>query len=113
MQRTILVVVDPRVTDAQPVLERVAWLAARAGARLELFAADYDSDLDSGHAAWRTEPNAKERLLVTHRQRLEELARPLRARGADRADDGGEQACFHFGRTSTAASARRVTTNSD
>lgn len=81
--RTILAVVDPRATEEQPVLERAAWLAARAGADLELFACEYDSDIDAGHVAtvWIPEAGARERLLLQHRQRLEELAKPLRARG--------------------------------
>jgi universal stress protein E len=81
--KEILVVVDPRTTEDQPVIERAAWLAARSGASLELFGCDYDSDIDAGRVAkvWSIASDARERLLSLHRQRLEDLAKPLRAKG--------------------------------
>lgn len=81
--KTILVVVDPHTDDDQPVLERAAWLAERTGAALELFACDYDSEIDSGRIAtvWIPEPGAREQLLLRHRRRLETFATPLRGRG--------------------------------
>ena len=57
---TILVVVDPTAGSHQPALERAAWLAKQAGARLELFASEYDPDLDSARAA-AAAPAARER----------------------------------------------------
>jgi universal stress protein E len=83
MAPTILVVVDPATRDEQPVIERAAWLAARTGAALELFACDYDSEVDVGRVArvWTPPPGLRDRVLATHRQRLEDLAKPLRARG--------------------------------
>ncbi|HEX5046315.1 MAG TPA: universal stress protein [Gammaproteobacteria bacterium] len=83
--RKILVVVDPQTTDDQPVIERAAWLAAAAGAGLELFACDYDSDIDAGRVSqvFSIVSDARERVLSLHRERLETIAKPLRARGLD------------------------------
>ena len=80
---TILVVVDPHTDDEQPVLKRAAWLAEKTGAALELFACDYDADIDSGRIAtvWIPEPGARDHLLLRHRRRLETFATPLRGRG--------------------------------
>ncbi len=76
---TILVIADLNVRGAQSVLERAAWLATQAGARLELFACDYDPDLDAGRNAKSSGP--REALLARRRAQLEELASPLRRRG--------------------------------
>jgi universal stress protein E len=80
---TILVVVDLAAGPEQPVLARAGWLAKQGAARLELFACDYDSAIDSKRVerAWVPEPGAREQLLARHRRDLEELAKPLRARG--------------------------------
>ncbi|HUO66570.1 MAG TPA: universal stress protein [Gammaproteobacteria bacterium] len=82
-QKTIMVVVDPLTEEDQPVLHRAAWLAEKTGAALELFAADYDADIDSGRitTAWIPEPGAREQLLLRHRRRLENFASALRGRG--------------------------------
>ena len=82
-RNTILVVVDALAGPNQPVLDRAAWLAQHGGARLELFACDFDPDIDSGRLAtvWIPEPDAREQLLSRHRRALEELAKPLRDRG--------------------------------
>jgi universal stress protein E len=82
-ENTILVVVDPAAGQNQPVLARAGWLAKESGARLELFACDYDSAIDSGRLdrVWQPAPGAREQLLARHRRNLEELARPLRDRG--------------------------------
>jgi len=81
--KTILVVVDPHTDDDQPVLKRAAWLAEKTGAALELFACDYDAEIDAGRIAtvWIPEPGAREQLLLRHRRRLETFATPLRGRG--------------------------------
>lgn len=76
---TILVIADLAAGAAQPALERAAWLAKQAGARLELFACDYDPDLDSGRKAAGSGP--RDELLGRRRAQLEELAAPLRDRG--------------------------------
>lgn len=85
MSRTILVVVDPRASEPQPAVERAAWLAARAGASLELFACGYDSDVETGSVSkiWRSKPSAHDQLLQHHREQLERIAVPLRARGLE------------------------------
>ncbi len=82
-QNTILVVVDPAAGASQPVLARAGWLAKQSGARVELFACDFDAAIESGKidAAWGGEPGARERLLARRRQVLEELAQPLRDAG--------------------------------
>lgn len=81
--RTILVVVDPLTDDEQPVLERAAWLAEKTGAALELYACDYDADVDAGRIATVRipHPGAREELQLRHRRRLETFATPLRGRG--------------------------------
>jgi universal stress protein E len=82
-ENTILVVVDLTAGAHQPALARAAWLATQAGARLELFACDYDPDLDPGHVTtvWKTDAGPRERLLLQRRSQLEELAAPLRKQG--------------------------------
>jgi len=82
-ENTILVVIDLTAGPNQPVLARAAWLAQQGGARLELFACDYDPDIDSSSLAtmWKPEAGAREQLLLRHRRALEDLAKPLRGRG--------------------------------
>src|SRR5688572_29119337 len=81
--KQILVVVDPTTTEEQPVIERAAWLAKRTGASLELFACDYDANIDAGRVAtvWIPDAGAREQLLLRHRRKLDELAAPLREAG--------------------------------
>jgi universal stress protein E len=80
---TILVVIDPTAGSHQPALERAAWLARQADARLELFACDYDPDVDSVSSSLVGAPGtkAREAVLSRHRHHLEELAAPLRNEG--------------------------------
>lgn len=80
---TILVVIDLSAGSHQPALERAAWLAKQGGARLELFACEYDPDLDSGRVStvWRSDSGPRERVLLKRRGELEELAAPLRSQG--------------------------------
>lgn len=82
-ENTVLVVVDLTAGAHQPAVERAAWLATQAGARLELFACDYDPDLDDGHVTtvWRADAGPREQLLLRRRSQLEELAAPLRKQG--------------------------------
>jgi universal stress protein E len=82
-ENTILVVIDLTAGSHQPALARAAWLAKQAGARLELFACDFDPDLDGGHvsAVWKASPGPREHLLLKRRTQLEELAAPLRKQG--------------------------------
>jgi universal stress protein E len=81
--KQILVVVDPTTDEVQPVIERAAWLAKRTGAALQLFACDYDANIDARRVATVSISGAgvREQLLVRHRHKLEELAAPLRERG--------------------------------
>jgi universal stress protein E len=82
-EKTILVVVDLTAAADHPAVERAAWLAKQAGATLELFACEYDPDLDAGHVTtvWKADPGPRERLLLKRRSQLEELAAPLREQG--------------------------------
>lgn len=82
-EQTILVVVDLTSGAHQPALQRAAWLAKQGGARLELFACDYDPDLDTGPltTVWRANPGPREQVLLHRRSQLEELAAPLRKDG--------------------------------
>lgn len=80
--KKILAVVDVTSDEQQAGVDRAAWLAERSGASVELFACDYDADIDAGRVArvWATETGAREHLLERHRRKLEELAAPLRER---------------------------------
>jgi universal stress protein E len=71
---TILVVVDGTPSLRSPALERAAWLAKQAEARLELFACAYDPEIDVGRDA----PERREQALQQQRRHLEQLAAPLR-----------------------------------
>ena len=76
-ENTILVVVDAMAAPPSPALERAAWLAKQAGARLELFACAYDPDLDEG----RETAAAREQSVQQQCRHLEQLAVPLRQQG--------------------------------
>ena len=80
--KTILVIVDPYTDREQPVLSRAAWLAERFGAHLELFACDYDAEIDAGRVAtvWVPDAGLREQLLLRHRRQLESFAAALRGR---------------------------------
>ncbi|WP_349571713.1 universal stress protein [Azotobacter salinestris] len=79
--RQLLVVIDP-TQEAQPALERAAWLARHTGAALELLACEFEQALD-GSLLFddRQSEQARSALLTHRRARLEELAAPLRAEG--------------------------------
>lgn len=76
-ENTILVVIDAAAGTHPPALARAAWLAKQAGARVELFACEYDPDVDSGDAAAPT----REKILQQRCSALEDLAAPLRQQG--------------------------------
>ena len=80
--KTILVIVDPFTEQEQPVLSRAAWLAERFGAHLDLFACDYDAEIDSGQVAtvWIPDAGMREQRLLRHRRQLESFAAALRGR---------------------------------
>jgi universal stress protein E len=75
-ENTLLVVVDVAASH-HPALERAAWLAKQTEGRVELFACEYDPDVDSGRVA----PAAREQVLGQRRRNLEDLAAPLRQQG--------------------------------
>ena len=89
LDRTILVLVDPASTETQPVVERAIWLAQRCSADLELFAVDFDSNVNTGDGSRsKASDDVKpEQILSLHRQQLEALAGPARARGVEVAVD--------------------------
>jgi universal stress protein E len=72
-----LVVIDAAAGARQPALARAAWHANQAGARLELFAGEYDPDV----AASGVTAAAREEALQARRRQLEDLAAPLRQQG--------------------------------
>jgi universal stress protein E len=78
-QRRVLVVVD-HTASFHPAIERAAWLARRTSSPIELFISDYSPHLadarSHGVAAVATRT-----LINRHRQRLEQLAAPLRDEG--------------------------------
>jgi len=76
-ENTILVVVDTAAGVHQPALERAAWLAKQSQGRLELFACEWDPDIDAGRVA----PDARDTLLEQRQRTLDELATPLRQQG--------------------------------
>ena len=78
---TILCVIDPTV-DAQPALERAAWLSSRTGATLELLVCYYDEFLaGSRYIDSAALKEARMEVLESHKRRLEQLAAPLRNNG--------------------------------
>ena len=76
-ENTILVVVDTAAGSHQPALERAAWLAKQSAGRLELFACEWDPDVDAG----RVDADARDKLLEQRQRKLDEFAAPLRQRG--------------------------------
>ncbi len=79
--KRILVIVDPTAAS-QPALERAAWLAERLPAKLELFICDYAPHLvDQSVFDPSSLAAARKSLIASHVRRLEELARPLTAKG--------------------------------
>ncbi len=77
----IMSVIDP-TTDAQPALQRAAWLAGKTGAELELFVCYYNEYL-SGDRLFDSPSleKAREEIISGHRKYLEKLAKPLRESG--------------------------------
>jgi universal stress protein E len=76
-ENTILVVIDAAAGAHQPALERAAWIAKQAGARVELFACEYDADVDAGRGASASRDEA----VAQRRRALDERAAPLRQQG--------------------------------
>jgi universal stress protein E len=76
--KRLLVVVDP-TASFHPAIERAAWLAKRAPARVELFISDYSPHLSDTRSV--TAANSRAAALDRHRRRLEQLAEPLRTAG--------------------------------
>ncbi len=79
--RKILSVVDPTV-EAQPAMQRAAWLARRTGAELELLICYYNEYL-SGDRLFDSPSLEKARaeVIANHEQHLEAFAEPLRHDG--------------------------------
>jgi universal stress protein E len=76
-ENTILVVIDAATSPHQPALERAAWLAKQAGARLELFGCEYDPGVGASSVA----PAARGDSLQAQRGNLDALAAALRQQG--------------------------------
>jgi len=77
----ILVIVDP-TTGKHPAVDKAALLAQKLGARLELYICDTKASREVRMAAQGAK-RADEPFLVNLKALLEDLARPLRARGVD------------------------------
>jgi len=79
----IMSVIDP-TTDAQPAMERAAWLARNTGAALELFICYYNEYL-SGDRLFDSPSleKARQEIIGGHEKRLETLAEPLREAGIE------------------------------
>ena len=77
----ILSVVDP-TADAQPALQRAAWLAKSTGAELELLICYYNEYL-SGDRLFDSPSleKARNEIIANEEQRLETLAEPIREAG--------------------------------
>jgi universal stress protein E len=75
-QSTLLVVIDP-TSDNQSALKRAEQLAVDTGARLHLFCCYQPEDISEFHSRH----DAKHTTLVETRNKLEEMAKPLRAEG--------------------------------
>ena len=82
----VLVVVDPTATF-HPAIERATWLARHAPARLELFISDYAPQLADSRSQNTAVTQTRAAVLDRHRNRLEQLAAPLRTSGLDVAVD--------------------------
>ncbi|MET1077896.1 MAG: universal stress protein [Pseudomonas sp.] len=79
--RQLLVVIDP-TQEAQPALQRAAWVACQSGAALELLLVEFNTALEGNRLlATQTQDKARETLLASLAQRVEALARPLREEG--------------------------------
>jgi universal stress protein E len=80
-RKTLLVVVDP-TASSHPSIERASWIARQLTSRIELFISDYSPELTDGRSKGPASPQqARAAVLERHRQRLEQLATPLRDAG--------------------------------
>ena len=79
--KQIMSVIDP-TEDAQPAMQRAAWLARNTGAELELFICYYNEYL-SGDRLFDSPSleKARQEIINGHEKRLEKLAEPLRDSG--------------------------------
>ena len=77
----VMSVIDP-TADAQPAMERAAWLAKSTGAELELFICYYNEYL-SGDRLFDSPSleKARQEIISGHEKNLEKLAAPLRESG--------------------------------
>jgi universal stress protein E len=88
----LLVVIDP-TRQAQPALERAAWLARKSGAALELLVCEYHATLEgSSLFSASSREKARDKLLQERESWLQELARPLRDEGLQ------VQTCVRWGK---------------
>jgi len=79
--KQIMSVIDPTV-DAQPAMERAAFIAGKTGAELELFICYYNEYL-SGDRLFDSPSleKARKEIIGGHEKHLDKLAEPLRASG--------------------------------
>lgn len=81
--RQILCVIDP-TTEEQPAMQRGAWVAKKAGAKVELFICYYNEYLAGGRLFDAPSlEKARSEITEGHEKRLEALAAPLRENGLE------------------------------
>ena len=79
-QQLLLAVIDP-TASFHPSVERAAWLARHAPARVELMISDFAPEVADRRANAAAATEARDAVVERHRKRLEQLAAPLRAEG--------------------------------
>jgi universal stress protein E len=82
LPQRILVVVDP-TADAQPAVQRAAWITRSARARVELFICAYAPELLEAHSSHADISKARKAHVENQLRRLHALARPIAAEGVD------------------------------
>jgi universal stress protein E len=106
LPQRILVVVDP-TANAQPALERAAWIARKTRARMELFICAFAPELlDVRADAPADLSRARKAHVENQLRRLHELARPLAAEGIDTRVDAVWDSPLHEGIIRKAVAAR-------
>jgi universal stress protein E len=79
-QKSVLAVVDP-TASFHPSVERAAWLAKLAPARVELMISDHAPEVADRRSHASAAAETKDAIVERHRKRLEQIAAPLRAEG--------------------------------
>jgi universal stress protein E len=106
LPQRILVVVDP-TADAQPAVQRAAWIARQTRARVELFICAFAPQTVAVRAGEPPDVSRARKAHVENQlRRLHELARPLAATGVDVTVDAVWDSPLHEGIIRKAIAAR-------